>query len=129
MSFSILFLAATLVSQPSAALHVSLKVARDHRRWDGYPASINKPIGSWHHGTLHVHVVENEIGSAQEEGSSASVTGNNLTICYRESSPHVTPGDYQIGGPVVPVILEFSVKGLRQKSYTINVSKKCASPG
>jgi hypothetical protein len=126
MNASILPLTFALAISGVGQLTVTLKETHGSAIWKGYPESVGRVFSKWHGKALHVHVVEDQVGPISSSGITARPNGDDLVLCYVELPEPETTGDYQLGGPIVAVGLDFTVTGLERRDYKVTVSNHCS---
>lgn len=105
--------------------NVALTVHGEMNGLDYYAKAL--PGMSWGmDGTLTVWYLGNSTGSAfvVERGAQVWVTGRQLSLCYAMQPRKFGPDD-PIPAIVVPVVLEFRIKGLARGDYVLQGVSVC----
>jgi hypothetical protein len=109
------FLAEASAAQPQVSLKVQVGQTGE--------GTLDQPALTWKDGDLHVKAVASMTATSEVESRSPGITvaDRTVTLCYHEKIKTPPPGQ-MVPHWARPVLLEFTVKGLPQQDYKINVT-------
>ncbi|MBB5358086.1 hypothetical protein HDE76_001292 [Rhodanobacter sp. ANJX3] len=109
------------------AQEVQLHIDWSRQRWNGYPETVGKITSEWKDHQLHVHTVVDWDSSFQisEKNPRSILHGDKLLLCYEKESLGSDIKKPSAPAVVAPVILEFTIKGIPEHNYLVDVSNQC----
>ncbi len=105
---------------------VKLHLDWSQQRWDGYPESVGKSTSEWKNHELLVRTIVdwNSSFKISEKNPGVVLHGDKIFLCYRLETPDI---DVKSAAPgfVAPVILDFTIRGIPEHDYSIEISNRC----